>query len=333
MNDILNESDDSTEELRDEDPQNVESEVHSENNVEVDEDDVIPIANIMKRIIVNVTKTQDKDTQEKAKLVVDVDEEIETDEEHVVTVMKSMSSGERCTSQIPMKDNVTKKQKTPKGKFVTKIRMVESKVVEKKSLQRNLVQSSDSKTDGSKEYRKVYVRRKCVKFSPSIINYFLGRTKFAGSDKVPSINKIVKEITGTKTELNFGDYVFEKIMKHVDAFAVKLPITFPCLLTRIILNQQPEIVHLEKAQYKNAGPLKLDYMLFVGAHVSNIVVRRYQGQSVYGNSSPLSNSTRKDVLVELIEVSKFLHKTIRESTIRKKNMDELIKMMTKEKEV
>lgn len=48
----------------------------------------------------------------------------------------------------------------------------------------------------SKEYRKVYVRAKCVKFSPSIINEYLGKRTSVGSYKVPNIAKIAKEITG-----------------------------------------------------------------------------------------------------------------------------------------
>lgn len=35
-----------------------------------------------------------------------------------------------------------------------------------------------------------------MKFSPITINEYLGRSKFAMSDKLPSIDKIAKEITG-----------------------------------------------------------------------------------------------------------------------------------------
>ncbi|XP_050878663.1 uncharacterized protein LOC127082469 [Lathyrus oleraceus] len=268
-----------------------------------------------------------------------------------------------------MKDNVTKKDKTPKGKSVIKRRKVESKVIEKKSLKIKLVQSSDSETndeedvqdivsiirrkvsgkrivvnvpaapmdnvsfhsetsvqkckysvtnighcyetlvkeflvnissdcnvEGSEKYMKVYVRGSCVKFSPKIINEYLGRTKFAVYDDIPSIDKIKKEITGgqvkqwpkkgllstgslsmkyailnrigatnkeptnhcssitsaltklvfqigTKAKLNFGNYVLKQTMKHADSFAPKIPITFPSLITSIILNQHPKIVY------------------------------------------------------------------------------------------
>lgn len=54
------------------------------------QDDDIPISNIMKRIIKNVTKSQEKDTQEKDKEVVEVVEDTETDEELVVTMMTSI---------------------------------------------------------------------------------------------------------------------------------------------------------------------------------------------------------------------------------------------------
>lgn len=80
----------------------------------------------------------------------DVDEEIKTDKEPVVIVMKSISRSvvdriekKKKEKYVPpnslMKDFVTKKDKTPKGKYVTKRRKVGSKDVKKKSLNRKLV--------------------------------------------------------------------------------------------------------------------------------------------------------------------------------------------------
>lgn len=80
-------------------------------------------------------------------------------------------------------------------------------------------------------------------------------------------------------------------------------------------------------------PLTLDYKLFVGIHVPEIMVSRNPDKVVDGNSSPLSKSTKKDGLLKLKEVSKSLEETIRSSTLRKKNMDRLIKMMSKEEDV
>lgn len=121
-------------------------------------------------------------------------------------------------------------------------------------------------------------------------------------------------------------------MNHDDSFVMKLPITFPFLITRIILNQHHEVVHPEEGQYKNVGPFTLDYKMFVGTHVLGIIMTKHQGQVANGNSSPIFKATRKDVLLKLMEVSKDLQETNMASTIRKRNVDELIKMLTKEKE-
>lgn len=61
--------------------------------------------------------------------------------------------------------------------------------------------SSERNIEGRKEYRKVYVRGNFIKFSPSIINEYLGRSKFARTKKVPTIDRITKEITGGKVRL------------------------------------------------------------------------------------------------------------------------------------
>lgn len=78
----------------------------------------------------------------------------------------------------------------------------------------------------------------------------------------------------TKSNLNFGEYVFDQTMNHVDPSVVKLPIYFPCLITGIILNQHPNIKHAEEIKNKKEVPLTLDYMLSVGTHVPYIVVSK-----------------------------------------------------------
>lgn len=133
--------------------------------------------------------------------------------------------------------------------------------------------------------------------------------------------------------MNFGEYVFEQTTKHVDSFAVKLPISFPCLITRIILNQHPEVFHPQETPNKNVTPLTLDKKLFTGTYVLYIVMTKHQGQIVGGNSPLVSKETRKGVLLELIKVSKAMKETITASTIKKWNMDGLIKILTNEKDV
>ncbi|PNX63879.1 hypothetical protein L195_g061840, partial [Trifolium pratense] len=87
---------------------------------------------------------------------------------------------------------------------------------------------------------------------------------------------------------------------------------FPCLITEIILSQHLEILQLGEVQAKKLAPLTIDYRLFVGT------------------SNSLSCSTKNQVLDELIEVSKALGETFKTRTIGKRNVDNLIKSMTKE---
>lgn len=88
LDSILNENHESNENLRDEDPQNEERKDQGKRNEDDDENDDIPIANIMKRIIENFTKSQEKTAN---KEVVNIDEETETGEEPVVNVMRSIT--------------------------------------------------------------------------------------------------------------------------------------------------------------------------------------------------------------------------------------------------
>lgn len=118
-------------------------------------------------------------------------------------------------------------------------------------------------------------------------------------------------------------------MNHFDSFTVKRPIAFPCLITKIILKQQPNIVHAKEMKNKNHLPLALDKKLFVGTHVPDIMVK-YHDQIVGGSSSHVSKATKKkDVLLEQGEVAKSRQETISASTIRKKKVGEMIKIMNK----
>lgn len=92
------------------------------------------------------------------KNMVDMGEETKTDEETVITVMKSIARSfadkvkekmkeKYVPPKISMKNTEIVKEKNSKGKYVTKRRKVESKLVEKKSLKRKFVQSSDYEID------------------------------------------------------------------------------------------------------------------------------------------------------------------------------------------
>ncbi|MCI37376.1 envelope-like protein, partial [Trifolium medium] len=119
---------------------------------------------------------------------------------------------------------------------------------------------------------------------------------------------------------------------HVESYVVKLPIAFPCLITKIILSQHPTILHPEEVQSKKPLQLAFNYRLFAGTHVPDIVVSNRNDKDDAGTSAPLTKSTKDEVLSELIEVSKALGETIRTSTIRKIHVDNLIKSITKEQE-
>ncbi|XP_057444768.1 uncharacterized protein LOC130737014 [Lotus japonicus] len=136
----------------------------------------------------------------------------------------------------------------------------------------------------SAEYKKVYVREKCVKFSPEVINKALGRSVAVVTAEEPSLDVIAKELTvglvqkwpkkkllptgnlsvkyailnrigavnwvptqhtsaistilarliykiGTMAPIDFGTFVFEQTLKHAETCAVKLPVSFPSLIT------------------------------------------------------------------------------------------------------
>jgi hypothetical protein len=130
-------------------------------------------------------------------------------------------------------------------------------------------------------------------------------------------------LIGTKKKINFGDHVFIQTMKHAETYAVKLPIAFPCLITGMILRQYPSILYPDDAPTKKPQVLSFDYKLFAGTHVPDIVFPKMKEAAEASSSLPRAN--KKDVLAELMQISKTLGETIKTSTTRKQHVDNLIK--------
>ncbi|XP_057426115.1 uncharacterized protein LOC130719511 [Lotus japonicus] len=231
----------------------------------------------------------------------------------------------------------------------------------------------------SVEFRKVFVRAKCVEFSPAVINKALGRSVVEFVDEELSLDVVAKEITAgqvkkwpikkllstgtlsvkyailnrigavnwvptqhtsgvsttlarliykiaTSTDFDFGAFVFEQTLKHADTCAMKLPISFPSLLTEIILQQHPQIIRADEVALPKGVPITRDQRLFMEPHVLDIAVpfRR--------TSAPahVSESGTKAIIAELMDVSKALQENIRINTARKLEVDALLLKLQEE---
>ncbi|XP_050875420.1 uncharacterized protein LOC127079051 [Lathyrus oleraceus] len=179
----------------------------------------------------------------------------------------------------------------------------------------NISKECDNKR--SKESRKVYVRGRCVDFSPEIINRFLGRNEEDQAEVEVSDNVI-----WTKSSFNFGSYVFDQTMKHVTSYDVKMPIAFPSLICGVILSQHPSILISSNNIGKRDPPLSLHYRIFTRKHVPEIIMA--YGQTYY------MPTTRTCISAELKDTCKTLDETIKRCTRRKNKIEILIKALSKE---
>ncbi|XP_050895217.1 uncharacterized protein LOC127101818 [Lathyrus oleraceus] len=317
----------------------------------------------MKSLITSVVRPQDNITQEKAKEMMDVEKETKKDEE---LAMK------RLARTLSNEENKKKKTKASASK--------------RKSLKRDLVVSSDSKSNVEADVlnivpslrKKIGGKKVLVNISTTPLDNMLfhheesvkkwrflcqRRSKDVESDIVPSLDKVAGEISisqvqigasnwvptnhsssitlvlaklifqiGTKAKLNFGEHAFGPTLKHVDSYAVKLPIAFLCLITRIIFKKHPKILCANEIKKKKPGPLNLDYKLFVGSHVADIKMPRSHSHVASGSYSSGFKTTKEEVLHELMEMSNTLQSTIISSTNRKNKMDDFIKILSNKEE-
>ncbi|XP_058764304.1 uncharacterized protein LOC131637715 [Vicia villosa] len=178
----------------------------------------------------------------------------------------------------------------------------------------------DCADPGSQNFRKIYVRGRCVNFSPIVINRYLGRNKEEGCDLEVTDNQVCKVITanqvttwpmrgklspgqlsvkyailhrigianwvptnhtsivavglgkflyavGTKTNLDYGTYIFYQTMRHAATSATKILIGVSSLICGVILNQHPGILSSTDIACKRESVLSLHENLFAGKHV------------------------------------------------------------------
>lgn len=91
-----------------------------------------------------------------------------------------------------------------------------------------------------------------------------------GSGVSPILASLLYQI-GTRSTFNFGVFVFNHLLRHVDSFAIKLPICFPCLLSGFLIAQCPSVLGLSEGPSPDPSVLNLSYKLFQGSHVPDIV--------------------------------------------------------------
>ncbi|KAI5432191.1 hypothetical protein KIW84_036077 [Lathyrus oleraceus] len=155
------------------------------------------------RIRMSVTKPQEKVV---AKEVVDMDEETENDEEPVVKLIKSIARSmvarvkekkkEVPTKKTSMKNIEIVKKKNPQRTPVIKKRKVEEKIVEKRSLKRNIVQSSQ--TTGGNSYLVSKAARKDVLLDPMEVPKALQETIIVSTTRKRNMDGLIKMLTKEK---------------------------------------------------------------------------------------------------------------------------------------
>ncbi|XP_058769269.1 uncharacterized protein LOC131643133 [Vicia villosa] len=194
--------------------------------------------------------------------------------------------------------------------------------------------SKDCADRKSKDFRKLYVRGKCVTFSLTVINNFIGRSDEAQPQLEVTDNKICEVITskqstvaivlgkfihtvGTKTKFDYGTYIFDQTMKHVGSYSVKGPIAFPFVICGILLNQYPNILSENDSVCKRESAISFHYKMFQGTHVPDIVTTSV-------GTSKDNTPTSKAVVIAM------LRETCKELESRKLTIEKLISSLEME---
>ncbi|XP_058741243.1 uncharacterized protein LOC131613605 [Vicia villosa] len=198
-----------------------------------------------------------------------------------------------------------------------------------------IVNLSEDCVDGkSKEFRKV-ITAKQVKNWPLKEKLSVAKLsvkyamlhKIGAANWVPTNHKLTISTilgrfiyaVGTKSRFDYGSYIFEQTIKHPGSYSVKGPNAFPSLLSGIILNQYPSILHDNDSVCKRENALSFHYKLFQGTHVSNV------GMTSAGTSKEKYPTRKAAVIATLKE-------TCQELESRKLNLEKLIHKLEMEED-
>ncbi|XP_050909083.1 uncharacterized protein LOC127122851 [Lathyrus oleraceus] len=160
----------------------------------------------------------------------------------------------------------------------------------------------------SKEFCKVYVRGKCITFSPTVSNNFLGRKIEGAGELEVTDNQVCREITARQVKV-------WPVKKHLPVG--KLTVKYAILHKIGAANWVPtnHISNIANTLGSRRKPaLSVHYKLFEGSHVEDIVL----------TSAMKRPASKVGVIVELKETCEELGKGIRIATTRKQSLESLI---------
>ncbi|XP_057448456.1 uncharacterized protein LOC130739992 [Lotus japonicus] len=193
----------------------------------------------------------------------------------------------------------------------------------------------------SVEFRKVFVRAKCVEFSPAVSNQALGRSVVDFVDEELSLDVVAKDISACQVKkwpikklLSTGNLSVKYAIHNRIGVVNWVPTqhtsgvstTLAKLIYKIGTSTHPQIIRADEVAMPKGVPISLDHRLFMDRHVPNIVVP-FSRTSV---PAYVSDSGTKAIIAELMDVSKVLQETIKISTARKIKVDALLLKLQEE---
>ncbi|XP_057443752.1 uncharacterized protein LOC130735893 [Lotus japonicus] len=201
---------------------------------------------------------------------------------------------------------------------------------------------------GSAVFRKVYVRRKCVNFSPAVINQALGRSVVELVEEELSLDKVAKELTAGQVKkwpakkllstglLSVKYAILNRIgvvnwipSHHTSAVSASLAKLIYRIGTEVTFDFGSLVFAQTLKQAETCAiklPITLDHRLFLDPHVLDIDMPSRR------TSIPVSMSASgtQSVIAELEDLSKELQVSIKVATERKLKVDTLITKLKEE---
>uniref|UniRef100_A0A9I9DXP8 Flocculation protein FLO11-like n=1 Tax=Cucumis melo TaxID=3656 RepID=A0A9I9DXP8_CUCME len=132
-------------------------------------------------------------------------------------------------------------------------------------------QPSDFNDLSAEEFHKLPIAYLTVKYA---ILHWIGISNWIPSTYASTISTSLGHfvyLVGTEVKVNVGEFIFNHLLRHVDTFAIYIPICFPRLLSGFILSQQPAILTLLDVVGTTLRIIPLSVRLFKGFHIPDVV--------------------------------------------------------------
>ncbi|TYK27414.1 flocculation protein FLO11-like [Cucumis melo var. makuwa] len=182
---------------------------------------------------------------------------------------------------------------------------------------------SDFNDPSVKEYHKLSVASLTVKYA---ILHRIGISNWISCTYASTISTSLGHfvyLMGIRVKVNVGESIFNHLLRHVNTFAIHIPIFFPRILSGFILAQQQTILTLVDIVGPAPRVIPLSMRLFQGSHIPDVTAAFANAPEGTSAAAATNSTVGQPLLLSIPLANCLLHALMVESCSLTRQISEL----------